>query len=502
MSLQTFGGSSHQKWIWLGLIVVAYLAFALPVVFWGRLTADEGWYLLASVNVAEGLRPYRDFLFTQTPLLPYVYGAILSTVGASLVAARFVSMLFGLGGLLCAMAAIQRRVGTFAAVLGGTILVLDLAVAFDASVLKTQSLTLLFGGLAILFASGSGRWFEIVGSVAAMTLAVLTRLSMAPALVCFYVYWIAAGSARRGIAWVAAAASVGVLAVSAGFFWAGGNAFFGVYDFHLAYFAGMPTDGKFLWFFVKGFVANQMPVIVAGLSAFGLLIWRWKKFGIASSPWAADVRLLALLLASYLSTTILHATRTVTYPTYQTSNVLFLIAFAGIVLGRLGSSKPRRQAAMMAAAVLIGLAGMPWQEYVVNLRGVGAPGKVAEATAKLNLLPKGNGQILTLAPELAVSTRLNLLPGYEMGAFSYFPRLDDARAEQLRVVNAARLARDLTEHRASILGLTTNSLYDFERGLGRARLVQLIASRYNLVGTVEGYGQYSEVLYLFAEKHE
>jgi hypothetical protein len=157
---------------------------------------------------------------------------------------------------------------------------------------------------------------------------------------------------------------------------------------------------------------------------------------------------------------------------------------------------------MMAAALLIGLAGMPWQEYVVNLQGVGAPGKVAEATAKLNLLPRGNGQILTLAPELAVSTRLKLIPGYEMGAFSYFPRLDDARAKQLRVVNATRLERDLTERRASILGLTTDSLYVFARGLGHARLVQLLTSHYNLVGKVEGYGQYSEVLYLLAEKHE
>ncbi|HEY5285241.1 MAG TPA: hypothetical protein VIM14_20775, partial [Polyangia bacterium] len=187
----------HRRWIWLVLVAILFLALALPVVFFGRLTADEGWYLLASVHVAEGQRPYHDFLFTQTPLLPYVYGFLLSALGASLVAARFVSMLFGLGGLLCAMAAIQRRTSTFAAVLGGTILALDLAVVFDASVLKTQPLTLLLTGIAIWLAAGPGRRFEIVGSVAAMTLAVLARLSMAPALVCFYLYWLAAGGVQR-----------------------------------------------------------------------------------------------------------------------------------------------------------------------------------------------------------------------------------------------------------------------------------------------------------------
>jgi hypothetical protein len=164
------------------------------------------------------------------------------------------------------------------------------------------------------------------------------------------------------------------------------------------------------------------------------------------------------------------------------------------------SSKPRRQAAAYAAAVLISLAGMPWQEYVVNLRGAGAPAKVAEATAKLNLLPKGNGQILTLSPELAVSSHLKLVPGYELGAFSYFPRLDDARAKQLHVVNANALERDLTEQRASILALTTDSLYVFARGPGHARLTQWIAAHYNFVGTVKDYGQYAEVLYLFAGK--
>jgi uncharacterized membrane protein len=290
------------------------------------------------------------------------------------------------------------------------------------------------------------------------------------------------------------------LAASATFFWASGNAFFGVYEFHQAYFADMSTDGKFLWFFMKGFIANQMPIIVAGLVTFALLIWRRSRSKTSSALCASDVRLSVLLVGSYLSTTILHATRTVTYPTYQTSNVLFLVVLIATTLGRLVSSNLRVQVATYAAAVLIGLAGMPLQEYVVNFRGAGAPGKVAEASAKLGLLPKGNGQILTLSPEIAVSSHLKLVPGYELGAFSYFPRLDDARTDQLHVVNANRLVRDLTSRRASVLALTTDSLYLFARGLGHARLTRLITSHYDLAGTISDYGQYSEVLYLLTEK--
>jgi hypothetical protein len=489
----------HER-AWLGGVVAVYLALALPVVFFGRLTADEGWYLLASVNVAHGQRPYRDFLFTQMPLLPYVYAAVLSVIGHGLVTARLVSMLFGLGGLLFAVLAIRRRAGGGAAILGGTLLALNLAVTFDASVLKTQSLTLLLSGLSIWLASGTGRRHEIAGSIAAMTLAVLSRLSMLPALACFCLFWVLGPRRGRTVGIVATLASAAALLASGWFFWADGNGWFGVYDFHRVYFAGMPTEGQFGWFFFKGFLGNQMPIIVAGLVAMGLLGWRWWKSGSSSPPWASDLRLLWLLLASYLVTTVLHATRTVVYPTYQTSNVLFLVVLTGIVLGRLVDGKPRGQAATWALAVLLGLVGMPWQEYVLHRDGLAAPGKVTEVTAAIARLPRGNGRILTLAPELAVSAGLDLLPGYEMGSFSYFPLLDDARAGQLRVVNQARFERDVLESRASILALTPRALATLSRGIGPPKLRHLIDSRYQLAMATAGYGQYAEELYLFAAK--
>jgi hypothetical protein len=492
----------RHPYAWLAAVVAIYLALALPVVFFGRVTADEGWYLLASVNVARGQQPYRDFLLTQMPLLPYVYAAFLSVVGQSLVAARLVSMLFGLGGLVLAMASLRRRAGVFAAVLGGLLLALDLAVTFDASVLKTQSLTLLLTGLAIWLAAGSGRWFEIVGSIVAMTLAVLTRLSMLPALACFCLFWLAGPKHRRAVGLLATAVSAVMLAASAWFFWAGGNAWFGVYDFHHVYFAGMSTEGGFGWFFLQGFLSNQMPIVVAGLSALALLGWRWWKSGTSGAPWVADLPLLALLLGSYLSTTTLHATRVVAYPTYQTSNVLFLVVLTGIVLGRAAEAKPRVHAATLAAAVLLALLGMPWQEYVVHRDGMAAPGKVAEATAVLARLPQGNRRILTLAPELAVGAHLDLLAGYEMGTFSYFPLLGDAQAEQLHVANTVRVQRDLAEQRASILALTPRALGTFSRGIEPHELRRLIDSHYNLAAVVKGYGQYAEELYLFSAKDE
>jgi hypothetical protein len=504
MSFSESSTSAQPRWLrheppWITGVVAVYLAFALPVVFFGRLTSDEGWYLLASVNVAGGQRPYRDFLFTQTPLLPYVYAPILSVLGRTLVVARIVSMVFGLAGLLFAMAAIHRRAGRFAAILGGLLLTLNLAVTFDASVLKTQSLTLLLTGLAIWLVSGRGRWFEVVGSVVAMTLAVLSRLSMLPALICFLLYWLSGTRRPRTAGLVAAAASGAMLALSAWFFWASGNAWFGVYGFHRAYFAGMSTEGQFSWFFLRGFLSNQMPIILAGLMALVVFSYRLLKVRKRALPPAVDLPLMGLLIGSYLTTTALHATRLVAYPTYQTSNVLFLVVFTSGVLGGLVEARPPLSAAMLAAALGLSILGMPWQEYVIHRDGIAAPAKVAEASALLDRLPSGNGRVLTLAPELAVGAR-HLIQGYEMGTFSHFPLMGDAEAARLRVTNSSGVERDLADRRASILSLTPRALGAFARGIEPRKLRRLIDASYDLASVVKGYGQYSEELYLFSAR--
>ena len=42
-------------------------------VWMGALNQDEGWYLYAANMVADGKTPYRDFQYTQGPLMPIVY---------------------------------------------------------------------------------------------------------------------------------------------------------------------------------------------------------------------------------------------------------------------------------------------------------------------------------------------------------------------------------------------------------------------------------------------
>ena len=74
----------------------AVLALALVNVWFGPLNQDEGWYLLAAQNVSRGMTPYRDFLYTQGPVLPYAYGCIAGAwSGAGVLGGRLVTALFG-----------------------------------------------------------------------------------------------------------------------------------------------------------------------------------------------------------------------------------------------------------------------------------------------------------------------------------------------------------------------------------------------------------------------
>ncbi len=84
----------------------AVLAFA--AVWMGGLNQDEGWYLYAAQLVSEGQTPYRDFFYTQAPVMPILYSAFAWVWnGFGLLGARILTVLLGVAGIaiFCALAA-------------------------------------------------------------------------------------------------------------------------------------------------------------------------------------------------------------------------------------------------------------------------------------------------------------------------------------------------------------------------------------------------------------
>ena len=91
-----------------GLLAVVIAAFtAVLAVWWGGVNQDEGWYLYAARLVGEGKLPYRDFFFTQGPVLPFIY-SVMPIHG--LLSGRLVTLGFSLFATLTAMAFARRLV--------------------------------------------------------------------------------------------------------------------------------------------------------------------------------------------------------------------------------------------------------------------------------------------------------------------------------------------------------------------------------------------------------
>jgi hypothetical protein len=61
----------------IALAAAAFVVLAAASVWLGGLNQDEGWYLYAAQLVRDGRMPYRDFFFTQGPLMPVVYSFLV-----------------------------------------------------------------------------------------------------------------------------------------------------------------------------------------------------------------------------------------------------------------------------------------------------------------------------------------------------------------------------------------------------------------------------------------
>ena len=98
-----------RPWRWGHLILLlavalSWLGLTALNAWFGELNQDEGWYLNAAKLLTEGRVPYRDFAFTQAPMLPLVYSWMFNWVGHyGLLGGRVVTALLGALGTLLAV---------------------------------------------------------------------------------------------------------------------------------------------------------------------------------------------------------------------------------------------------------------------------------------------------------------------------------------------------------------------------------------------------------------
>ena len=180
---------------------LAYLSFfsfavlSVAAVWLGALNQDEGWYLYAAGLVGEGKMLYRDFFYTQGPLLPLVYSAFsFFWENWGLLGGRVLTWMFGALSIVFAVAYTRRLVSPERRAAAGLIVFLllgsNLYHLYYLSIPKTYALGAFFTAMGfynLTFASGRSRRsaFAAFVSGAALAFACGARVSLAvmPAVV-------------------------------------------------------------------------------------------------------------------------------------------------------------------------------------------------------------------------------------------------------------------------------------------------------------------------------
>jgi len=169
---------------------LVHLLSAAFHVYCGAMNADEGFYAIAARSVMAGDVPYRDFGYTQLPLLPYVNGPVLAVTGYGLFAQRWVNGAWGALALALTLLWVGRRASWPVALAVGASFSLSPAWMHYVHLGKTYAFTsLVVVAAAWVFVTRPGGWRKqcLLGVLGVV--GVGCRLPSAPL---FAVLWLAA----------------------------------------------------------------------------------------------------------------------------------------------------------------------------------------------------------------------------------------------------------------------------------------------------------------------
>ena len=203
-----------NKWIW-PIAGLAFLVLGLGAVWFGGLNQDEGWYLYAANLVAEGKLPYRDFAFTQGPVMPWIYSwaaGIWREYG--LLGARIFNLAIGLLGISVCAAIAKRLKGSALA----TFLLLgcNLYHLYYLAIPKTYALAGLLAAVAFFCLTFEGRFCHVLAGLF-LALSAGTRISMGGLLLVAVVWYLVAKPRELKWLWLGAGGLLGLTLVYAPF---------------------------------------------------------------------------------------------------------------------------------------------------------------------------------------------------------------------------------------------------------------------------------------------
>jgi hypothetical protein len=483
-------GSSRWSRAWNWGPAVAFAAACLVAVNYGRVILDEGFYVYLAGLAARGHVPYRDFLFTQTPLVLYAFAPAVPFGSAGVIAARAISAGCGVTAVVLVLRAAQRVGGGGAVGWAAASLALNASFCYDVCTARPLGLAALLVAAALHALAGTpGDRRGWARAAAWLSLATCVRLSLAPFAALVAVAGLLAmhrqpGERRRVLLGVAlpAGAVLGLFAALGG-----EQMWFGTVAFHQQVHG--PDPGRqMLRIFVSEVLRNEGLALAAGVVGAVALVRRALSGGRATCP--ADP-LAALGYVSWVVITILHATRPAPYAAHQTATLPLLAFSTALALG-CGAQRPASSRWALVACALA-LATVPLQHWPLRFQERGSLRGVARAGRAVREVAAGR-PILTFDPLLAVASGSPNMAGYELGMFSYAPQVPSA--ERYHLKDAPALARDLALDQPAVVALQHRDVARLLATQGAVPIVPMLQRDYRLIQEISGYGQFEQTLVL------
>lgn len=452
--------------IW-SLALAAALVLGAANLVLGELNQDEGWYLYAARLVSEGQILYRDFAFTQAPLLPLAYSLVQPLMewgglGAGRAVTGGLTLLTAVLAALVARRLAPRELAGWAGAAAFTLAAVNVYQSYFGTVVKTYALCgfLLTAGAWLLVLARDRRSF-VLHALAGLLLAAAagTRLSAGVMLpvVGLYLLW---QRERCGpSAWFAfgVGGAIGLLVIFVPFIMAAPEPF---RTFVLEYHAAREAGSWFSQLVYKvGCLSRvvQAYTVAVGLGVF-LILARWARGA------AEPVEKLTLTLWIGLAAmTLVHLSAPFPYDDYQVPLYPLLAALLAAGLARVVAPAPERWKPAVAVALLLINAAAAFaspvnQGWMVigrdriwwRLREQPALLQLRAVARDLKARSGEGAMLLTQDTYLAVETGLRVPHGLEMGPFSYYPGLTREQAERLNVVNREMMEELLSRAEAPV----------------------------------------------------
>lgn len=517
----------------VAVIAVLSFCFALALyaanIWLGTLNLDEGWYLYAAKSFAAGKMPYRDFFFTQAPLLPAVYGALAGLwAGQGVLGGRLLTAGIGLAAAVLtaflAATAVPRR-NKFAAGITAFLLVAgNVYHSYFTAIPKTYSLASFFiaAGFLSLGDAGAGRddasprlsgvWTAVRAALCGLLLAfaACTRLSLGAMLAATGIVLLLAFR-RCGFSWLWFGLG-GILGLG-----------FGLAPFVLGhvdafafanFFHGGRASGGLV--FAAGSLSrlarNYMPVCLVALACLAMPLLGCRRpsgrLPVAPLVW----------LAAFGAAFAVHLLSPFPYDDYQVPLMPLLAAACSAFFWRKCGLDERGTMRLLGlflflAVVFAGTSPMNESWVVVRKDRFWVRTKERPDLAVLRKVGRDlsakipeDGFLLTQDTYLAVEAGCLVPSGFEMGPFGYFPALGDEEAAKFHVLNERLLEKAIVESSAPMAAF---SGYAFSMAAPamdcaddtREAMLGRVRARYLPCGEVADFGQEHTRLELF-EKND